>query len=141
MRHECTMHGCQLILRTPERAAQISGKRGRFSQVFMNLIKNAVQAYGDVEQAHARPVLVTAEARDGHVLITVSDRGNGIPVQYLGRVFDRAYSTRLAGQGMGYGLAIVQEIVTQDFSGNISVASTPGEGTTFTLVLPQHTAN
>lgn len=68
-------------------------------------------------------------------MLVVSDTGVGIPKDNLERIFEPFYTTKHAGEGSGLGLAIVQQIVNIH-NGSISVDSTPGKGTTFTVTLP-----
>ncbi|MBE7561357.1 HAMP domain-containing protein [bacterium] len=105
-----------------------------FEQAVINLIDNAVK-YSDA----GTRVQVTAEKRDGEVVVRVIDQGCGIPAEHLPRLFERFYrvdkarSRKLGGTGLG--LAIVKHIV-QAHKGRIEVESTPGQGSTFSIYLP-----
>jgi len=70
--------------------------------------------------------------------IVVQDFGVGIQIQDLPHIFDEFYTTkgRRSHRGLGLGLANTRRVVEQDFKGTIAVASRPGKGTTFTLLLP-----
>ncbi|MFM8304404.1 MAG: sensor histidine kinase [Actinomycetota bacterium] len=98
-----------------------------------NLLENAVK-YSDAGQA----VEVTAEARDGRVVIVVRDHGIGIPSRELERIFERFYRVDKARSretgGTGLGLAIARH-VAQAHGGEIGVESIEGEGSTFRLTL------
>ena len=104
-------------------------------QALINLLDNAVK-YSEPGQ----PVKVSGAVHDGELAIAVEDQGCGIPEEHLDRIFERFYrvdkarSRKLGGTGLG--LAIVKHIV-QATGGEIRVTSTPGEGSTFTIVLPQ----
>jgi signal transduction histidine kinase len=74
-----------------------------------------------------------AAAEGGRVAIEVADRGRGISATDLPRIFEPFYTTR--GDGTGLGLAIVQKIV-RAHSGDVVVRSTPGQGSSFTVLLP-----
>jgi len=108
------------------------GDAERLAQVVTNLLANAVQ--------YNKPngeVRVTTKLQGGLVLLTVSDTGPGIPAEHLPHVFERFYRadpSRSSGQ-TGLGLAISKAIV-EAHGGTIEVSSRPGEGTTFTVVLP-----
>jgi len=113
----------------------VAGDRAQLSQLLHNLIGNALK-YGDV----TRPVRV-AVARDGGgmVRLSVADEGEGISAQHLPRLTERFYRvdpgrSRAAG-GTGLGLAIVKHIVERH-RGRLDIASTPGTGTTVTVLLP-----
>ena len=83
--------------------------------------------------------LVKLEGSDGHVVVSVTDRGIGISREEQRRIFDRFHrvSTGLVHEvrGSGLGLAIVRHIV-QAHGGSVRVESEPGKGSTFAIVLP-----
>ncbi len=103
-------------------------------QGLVNLINNAVK-YSDDGQA----VLVRAREQDGMLVIDVIDEGTGIHANELDRIFERFYRIDKARSrdlgGTGLGLSIVKHIA-QAHAGSVSVISTPGEGSTFTLRVP-----
>jgi PAS domain S-box-containing protein len=108
---------------------------GPLGQVVTNLINNAlIHAFGDGRQG--RVVLLASPGPDGTVQLQVSDNGVGIPEDHLTRVFDPFFTTRLGQGGSGLGLNIVYNLVTKTLGGTVHVASTPGEGATFHMVLP-----
>jgi two-component system, OmpR family, phosphate regulon sensor histidine kinase PhoR len=104
-------------------------------QAVLNLLDNAIK-YSEP----GREVRVTAADANGEVTIRVADRGCGIADEHLSRIFerfyrvDRARSRKLGGTGLG--LAIVKHIV-QAHRGRVSVESTLGVGSTFTIHLPK----
>jgi two-component system NtrC family sensor kinase len=67
--------------------------------------------------------------------VAIRDDGCGIPADTIGRVFDPFYTTKDVGEGTGLGLSISHGIV-EAHGGRLDVHSTPGEGTTFSVVLP-----
>ncbi|ETW94956.1 MAG: hypothetical protein ETSY1_32655, partial [Candidatus Entotheonella factor] len=71
-----------------------------------------------------------------YVCLTVQDTGPGITPDIIERIYDPFFTTKSVGEGTGMGLAIVHSIVT-DHGGAISVISSPGEGSTFQVYLPQ----
>jgi len=104
----------------------------RLNQVFINLLVNAAQAIP--EQGEIR---IQTEATDTHVVIRVSDTGQGIPEEIQGRIFEPFFTTKEPGQGTGLGLAISYGIV-QAHRGSIEVRSKEGEGTEFIIQIPNH---
>ena len=70
-----------------------------------------------------------------HVRLTVADTGTGIPAEVLPKIFDPFFTTKDIGKGSGLGLSMVYGIVKQH-CGAITVDSSPGQGTTFTIYLP-----
>jgi PAS domain S-box-containing protein len=109
--------------------------RSRLSQVLVNLLVNAAQAFTTSDVEKNRITVTSALEPDGRVSITVGDNGPGIPPNILGRVFDPFFTTRPIGAGAGLGLSISQSIL-RALGGEITVASTLGEGTTFRVFLP-----
>ncbi|WNG14824.1 ATP-binding protein [Cystobacter fuscus] len=103
------------------------------SQVFINLLVNAAHAL----RGRAQPFLRLGVLRraDGRVVVEVEDNGCGIAPENLGRLFEPFFTTKPAGMGTGLGLSICHGIVTR-LGGDISVESTPGQGTTFRVMLP-----
>jgi len=113
---------------------QVIGSVGRMSQVFVNLLVNAVQAIGHERAREGRIVVVVRRERD-RVIAEVADNGPGIPPAMLNRVFEPFFTTKPAGQGTGLGLFLCRNIVRRH-GGELKVRSTPQHGTTFVVELP-----
>jgi len=110
----------------------------------MNLVLNARDALGGKGRVSLRTgtaVLSEAEALEHHrskgacVFVEVEDTGPGIPPELLDKVFDPFFTTKEKGKGTGLGLAMVRAIV-QQHDGVLQVASEPGQGTRFRVLLP-----
>ena len=113
----------------------IDGSELHLSQVFLNLVMNAVQAMPEGDVGHHELRLSTRLTTDGRVSVEVRDTGSGIPPELLGRVFDPFFTTKPVGVGTGLGLSICHSLVARD-GGEIRVESAVGRGTTFTVFLP-----
>lgn len=99
-------------------------------QCLINLVRNASEAVASNGGGH----VTLRTRRDGQrVEIAVEDDGHGIPPDVLPRLFDPFFSTKEGGSGLG--LALTQQIV-KDHGGDLTVASTVGKGTTFTVSVP-----
>jgi len=134
-RHEGEAQARQMSLtaRVAPGADQIVGDPDRLEQVVENLVANALRHSPDGET-----VALSASTRNGDVVLSVRDSGDGIPAEHLAHVFERFYkvdAARANGSGSGLGLSISNAIVKQH-GGAIDVTSRPGE-TTFTITLPQ----
>ena len=103
----------------------------QIAQVFINILLNAVDAL------KGSPGTVVSEfsCADAAVRVTISDNGRGIDPENMRKVFEPFFTTKPPGEGTGLGLWVSYGIV-RSFRGDLTVRSTPGEGTTFTVVLP-----
>src|SRR2546425_1329888 len=108
----------------PEVAADVAQIR----QLLLNLVRNAREA-----MPGGGALFVGTRAADGAALVEVRDTGPGIEPARLARIFDPVFTTKERGTGLG--LALAQEIA-QEHAGELTCASIPGQGTTFTLRLP-----
>ena len=109
----------------------VYGNGGKLQQIFTNLILNA----RDAMFSGGTITLATSVSDHGEIVIRVSDTGEGIPKENLGRVFDPFFTTKGVGNGTGLGLAVTYGIV-QEHGGTIEVKSETGSGAVFTLVFP-----
>jgi signal transduction histidine kinase len=120
----------------PGGAHVVDVEADQIHQLLHNLLSNASQASDE-----GSPVVVSTARMAGEagaldqVVLSVEDRGCGIPKDHLQRVFDPFYSRRRGGGGSGLGLAIVMRIVV-DHGGHIEVDSVPDKGTTVHLFFP-----
>jgi PAS domain S-box-containing protein len=103
----------------------------QLGQVLMNLVVNA----SDAMRTGGNLTVATGRHSDGRITLRVSDSGEGIPPDRLGRIFEPFYTTKEEGKGTGLGLSTALAIV-REHGGAIEVESEPGIGTTFTLLLP-----
>lgn len=110
----------------------VRGSVRQLEQVVINLIANALQSLPDPD--HGVDVSTSLEADGEHVVIKVTDQGNGIPDEIASRVMEPFFTTRLDRGGTGLGLSICGNIV-RDHNGTIGFESTPGKGTAFSVRL------
>jgi two-component system sensor histidine kinase SenX3 len=115
---------------------EVYGNQEQVTAAVANLVANAV-SYSRCDST----VLVTTKAEDGSVEISVVDQGIGIPSDEIDRIFERFYRVDPARHrstgGTGLGLSIVKHVAATH-GGDIRVWSVEGQGSTFTLTLPQH---
>jgi two-component system NtrC family sensor kinase len=103
-------------------------------QVFVNLIKNSLDAMAEVQDRQG--VLDIMTSMDGqNLLVTIQDNGVGIAKENFEKIFNLFHTTKPAGQGTGLGLSIVHDIVYR-LGGNVRVASEPGQYCRFVVELP-----
>src|ERR1700687_3217710 len=122
------------IVRELDQEIAYFGDEAFLHQLFLIFLDNAIKY-----SPSGTSVRVTLENRDGHVRASFADQGVGISSEHLPFIFERFYRAALASSGEaqsgGLGLAIAQAIV-QVQGGSIECESTPGVGSTFTVVLP-----
>ncbi len=116
-------------VRAPEENLEIVGDPGRLTQVFVNLVTNALRVSGSPER-----VYLEASPRPGEIEVRVVDHGPGVPDHVKPKIFDKFYRGKEAGSA-GLGLTIAQQVVTAH-GGTIDVVDTPGGGATFRVRLP-----
>ena len=124
----------------------VRGDPTQIHQVLINLCSNSAHAMrekGGVLEVSLKNIEIDEGSAIHHhglspgkyVRLTVSDTGHGIEPKILERIFDPYFTTKGVGEGSGMGLSVVHGIV-KSHSGDISVSSEPGKGTTFQVFLP-----
>ena len=108
----------------------VRGESTELEQVFINLVLNAM----DATPKGGTISLRTTRSGD-NVVVRVTDSGSGIEPRNLQKIFDPFFTTKDVGVGTGLGLSITYRII-EEHGGSIHVESTPGEGTTFIVTLP-----
>lgn len=116
------------------------GVYSHFSQIFANLLQNAVDAMFETEKKMLR---IRSRHDDRAIQIEIGDTGNGIPEENLEKLFNPFYTTKPLSApanhptGTGLGLASCKEMVAS-YGGTITLVSEVGQGTTFTIRFPLH---
>jgi signal transduction histidine kinase len=120
---------------------------GQLSQVFMNIISNAIDALTDklsepaVDKTTWEPQIeITTEmierSKVDWVLVRITDNGSGMSLEIQKRIFELFFTTKSVGKGTGLGLTISHQIVTQKHGGELLMFSQEKIGTEFTILLP-----
>lgn len=109
-------------------------------RVLLNLFTNAFYAVQQRQKqsqgAYQPTVTVSTRCANGQAVVTVHDNGTGMPELVQQKIFQPFFTTKPTGEGTGLGLSMAYDIVTKGHSGELSVESTEGEGTTFIITLP-----
>jgi signal transduction histidine kinase len=122
---------------TPDRPHSVRADAEKVRQVLLNLLTNAVKFTGPGGQV---ALACENDVATGVVRVHVADTGRGIPADQLTRIFEpfvqvERHRTHESQQGVGLGLSISRDLARR-MGGDLTVASTPGVGSTFTLTLP-----
>ena len=117
-------------LQTSENLKPIWTDPHQVRQVLINLMSNAIHATS--EQGH---ISIQVEPTAAGISIAVSDSGTGIPKEHLEKIFEPFFSTKAPGEGTGLGLFVTREIV-EKLGGTVAVMSRVGQGTQFTVLIP-----
>jgi signal transduction histidine kinase len=109
---------------------------GEMNQVFLNLVVNAAHAIADAKRGADGRIVIATRRLDDMVEITVEDNGVGMSEEVKAQIFDPFFTTKKVGKGTGQGLAICRDVIVAKHGGRISVESTPGVGSRFSVMLP-----
>ena len=126
-------HNIDVSLDLAEGLPPVTGDRGPFEQVLLNLVVNAEQALETVDRE--RRIIVRTKAALRGVTLSIYDNGPGIPAAHLDRLFDPFWTTKDPDEGTGLGLSLVHSIVAEH-GGEIDVQSEVGRGALFLVHLP-----
>lgn len=126
---QALLHNVEITLDIQHEDIQVNTETGRIKQVFVNVIKNAIEAMPQGGRLNIKVV----RANQQEALIQFSDTGCGIPRERIPRLGEPFYTTKEKGTGLG--LMVINKIV-QDHKGKIEFKSALGKGTTVTITLP-----
>ncbi|MGK5095307.1 ATP-binding protein [Deltaproteobacteria bacterium TL4] len=137
LNEQLRLHNIEVIKKYSPSPTSVLGNTYQLEQVFINLITNARDA---LESRKNATLTIEVElcpnanaVQEVHIHFT--DNGCGIAEQYMDKLFDPFFTTKEVGKGTGLGLSISYGII-QEHHGEIKVASTEGEGATFSVILP-----
>lgn len=109
---------------------------GKMNQVFMNLLSNAIYAVSKRwENNEGGKIIIHTQIVNGKFMIQFTDNGIGMSQEVIAKMFDPFFTTKDVGEGTGLGMSIVYKTIDMH-KGKISVTSKVGEGTTFTIEIP-----
>jgi signal transduction histidine kinase len=123
--------GAQVRLDIPAGIPVVMGDAGALNQIYLNLIKNALEAF----RGPGGTVRIEAVREGGNLVVRFHDDGPGMEADVQAQLFRPFFTTKGAGQGSGLGLSISRRIAEQH-GGRLDVSSTPGAGSCFVLALP-----
>jgi PAS domain S-box-containing protein len=124
-----------MVVTFAEALGRVNASKNQLRQVFLNMVANARDAMPE-----GGSLTVVTSGDTDKVYVEISDTGTGIREEHLGKIFDNFFTTKGEVKGVGLGLSVCYGFI-EDHGGDIKVKSQIGEGTTFTISLPVHTAN
>jgi len=130
MSNELAISNTRVEKRYAPGSTEIATDRNQLIQVFVNLVKNAIDA-----MPGGGHLTVSTVVRDSRVAVSVRDAGCGMPPEHVERVFMPFFTTKEPGKGTGLGLSVSYTII-RNLGGDFYVESAPGKGSTFTVELP-----
>jgi signal transduction histidine kinase len=131
LRNDIRRHSVTVRLELAENLPKVSGDRVQLEQVLMNLMLNAIEAMQD---ANGDLTITSQPGDEGHLLISVSDTGVGIPPDKVDQIFDTFFTTKAQGTGMGLGIS---RSIVESHGGRLWATSDTGRGATFRFTLPE----
>jgi two-component system, sporulation sensor kinase E len=120
-------------IKEQENLPQLVGDPKYLKMVFINLIKNAIEAYEGESTLQKKEILLTIEENTPFIEISIKDHGGGIAPTHLKKIFEPYFTTKK--NGVGIGLSMVYKIISEH-QGSIQVQSHKDKGTIFSVFLP-----
>ncbi|TFD92876.1 ATP-binding protein [Jeotgalibacillus sp. R-1-5s-1] len=129
MKHQAAQKDIRILVEKVDDSEKfVHGDRNQVIQVFINLIKNSIEAMD-----HGGEIKIRPRVNEKEVYLEIEDTGQGISQEIIDKVSEPFYTTK--EKGMGLGLTICHKII-QAHDGTLSFRSKPGKGTTATIILP-----
>lgn len=110
----------------------LRGNATRFKQIISCFIRNAIEAYDDCHHDN-KSVDIEHYHVPGYLVISIHDHGNGISDEDKAKIFKPYFSTKRNSSGLGLGLSLAAQSISEDFNGRIKVSSDKSRGTEFSL--------
>jgi C4-dicarboxylate-specific signal transduction histidine kinase len=126
-------HQCVLVSEPDRGLPLVEADRVQLQQVLLNLVVNAFEAMRETPVPERRVIIRSERESDNRVRVSVRDFGTGLPVEEPERIFERFFSTKR--EGMGMGLAIVRSIITSH-GGELAAVNADGGGACVYFTLP-----
>jgi signal transduction histidine kinase len=126
-------HHCALVTEAGPELPLVEGDQVQLQQVLLNLVVNAFEAMRETPPAERRVIIRSERESEGRVRVSVRDFGTGLPAEEPARIFERFFSTKR--EGMGMGLAIARSIIASH-GGELAAANAHGGGACVYFSLP-----
>ncbi|MBU0464502.1 MAG: GHKL domain-containing protein, partial [Proteobacteria bacterium] len=137
--HQLIVHSINVNLDLDPQIPEILAEHNRLEQVFINLVTNAIDSMDEKVEKQDAPVEkilgIKTYAKEGQVVIEVSDTGIGMTDEVKGKIFEPFFTTKETGKGTGLGTSISFGII-KDYKGTIDIISEYGKGAKFIIKFP-----
>ncbi|MFA5024784.1 MAG: HAMP domain-containing sensor histidine kinase, partial [Patescibacteria group bacterium] len=121
---------------SPETEIKSYGDPVKFSQIAINLISNAIDAYQNKPSRH-QTIRISLYRQGDYIYLSVADQAGGVNPDFLDKIFEPFFSTKSGPQeGLGIGLSSTKNIIVKDFGGSIKIKNDFGVGAKFIVKLP-----
>jgi|GEM_PF-164247 len=125
---QALLSGVNLVMKSTVEPMVVQGDENQLKQVFINMIKNAIEA-----MPHGGEIRIEPRRSGGKVRVLITDQGGGIPEECLPRLGEPFFTTKANGTGLGL---MVSFKIVEHHGGKIGISSKQGYGTTFDIQLP-----
>jgi PAS domain S-box-containing protein len=133
VRSDALERHCTLVTELDAELPMVEANQVQLQQVLLNLVVNAFEAMRETPSAERRVIIGSERLPSGRVQVSVRDYGTGLPMEEPQRIFERFFSTKQ--EGMGMGLAIARSIITLH-GGELAAVNAPGGGARVYFSLP-----
>ena len=142
IRYQLQSTGIEVVHQIETDLPNVVASWEHLKSVWLNLLLNARDALQEIHGDRRIEIVTRRGSAENQIQVLVHDNGKGMPSAETMHIFEPFYTTKDPGKGTGLGLATCHRIIAQH-NGEISVASMPGQGTTFVILLPivQHPPN
>jgi PAS domain S-box-containing protein len=130
---DCKRNSIHTHVKLDQKPTIVRGDRGKLKQVFLNLVKNSIEAMED-----GGNLTVNSQVNVDLLEITITDDGNGIPEEDQEKIFSPFFTTKRHGTGLG--LSISKRIIEEHEGSSFALKSDEGKGTVFKVTMPAHGA-
>jgi len=124
-----------ITIRTSFEKLKVLGISNELSQVLINLIQNANDAFNQHKITNKKIIIKTYKTEDDFAVIELKDNALGIPIEYIDKIFEPYFTTKHSSSGTGLGLFMSRLIIEKSLNGNIDVRNYE-EGSIFTIKIP-----
>jgi len=134
MKQRISSHGIKIEFNLEDSLPFVYGYPTQMEQVIINLLNNAINALDTVAKKN-KMISITTEFSDNNCVLKIFDNGPGIPDEDINQIFDPFYTSNINGEGMGFGLSIIQNIIT-GMGGTIIAENHEECGALFKISIP-----